>query len=415
MAKLSKTSLPGVYRRHVKGCPRKGRCNCPYVVVSEHRGKQSTETFATFGEARERKGAQHAGDRRPTSKVRFGPYFEGWIKSYGGRTSRGFSETTRPEYERPIRAHALERWKTWKLVEVEPADIRELFGKMRAQDCSTSQIKKLRAALSVLFATAVDDVLLRSNPVQGVRIPAARDEQAEPEEETAKALTRAELAILMAAIPQRWELFFDFLTVTGLRISEAIGLRWEHLDLGEEPKVKVREQFYRGKRRKLKSGAGKRDLPLSPAMTERMLAHRRDNYGGPKTPVFASTTGTELIRGKVAERVLTPAAIAVGLTVEETGEGKDGKEEVKVRPTVTFHTFRHTCASLLFDKGRNIKQVQEWLGHADPGFTLRTYVHLMDAGVGAGIDPPARVKAGSRRGSQKAANPETGDALEIAD
>lgn len=49
---------------------------------------------------------------------------------------------------------------------------------------------------------------------------------------------------------------------------------------------------------------------------------------------------------------------------------------------VTFHTLRHTCASLLFEDGRNIKQVQEWLGHADPGFTLRTYVHLMDAGVG---------------------------------
>ena len=29
-----------------------------------------------------------------------------------------------------------------------------------------------------------------------------------------------------------------------------------------------------------------------------------------------------------------------------------------------------------------MKQVAEWLGHADPSFTLRTYVHLMDAGVG---------------------------------
>jgi hypothetical protein len=32
--------------------------------------------------------------------------------------------------------------------------------------------------------------------------------------------------------------------------------------------------------------------------------------------------------------------------------------------------------------GRSFKQVSEWLGHADPSFTLRTYVHLMDAGVG---------------------------------
>ena len=26
--------------------------------------------------------------------------------------------------------------------------------------------------------------------------------------------------------------------------------------------------------------------------------------------------------------------------------------------------------------------MQEWLGHADPGFTLRTYVHLLDDGLG---------------------------------
>jgi integrase len=48
---------------------------------------------------------------------------------------------------------------------------------------------------------------------------------------------------------------------------------------------------------------------------------------------------------------------------------------------VSFHT-RHTCASLLSEQGRNVKQMQEWLGHADASFTLRTYVHLMDAGVG---------------------------------
>lgn len=33
--------------------------------------------------------------------------------------------------------------------------------------------------------------------------------------------------------------------------------------------------------------------------------------------------------------------------------------------------------------GKDVKQVQEWLGHADPGFTLRTYVHLMDEGLGS--------------------------------
>jgi len=39
---------------------------------------------------------------------------------------------------------------------------------------------------------------------------------------------------------------------------------------------------------------------------------------------------------------------------------------------VSFHTLRHTCASLLFAGGKNAKQAQAWLGHWDPGFTVRT-------------------------------------------
>ncbi len=42
-----------------------------------------------------------------------------------------------------------------------------------------------------------------------------------------------------------------------------------------------------------------------------------------------------------------------------------------------FHTFRHTGASRLFVSGWNAVQVQRFLGHSDPGFTLRTYIHLM--------------------------------------
>ncbi len=52
-------------------------------------------------------------------------------------------------------------------------------------------------------------------------------------------------------------------------------------------------------------------------------------------------------------------------------------------PWVGFHTFRHTCASVLSARGKDAKQVQTWLGHGDPGFTLRTYVHLLDEGVGS--------------------------------
>ncbi|MDD9368992.1 MAG: tyrosine-type recombinase/integrase, partial [Acidimicrobiales bacterium] len=41
------------------------------------------------------------------------------------------------------------------------------------------------------------------------------------------------------------------------------------------------------------------------------------------------------------------------------------------------HALRHFYASALLDGGENIRALSEYLGHADPGFTLRTYTHLM--------------------------------------
>jgi integrase len=79
--------------------------------------------------------------------------------------------------------------------------------------------------------------------------------------------------------------------------------------------------------------------------------------------MFATRTGTRYFDRNV-RRVLDAATERAGV------------------PWVGFHTFRHTCASVLFDNGKNIKQVSVWLGHDDPAFTLRTYVHLMDDGLG---------------------------------
>ena len=42
-----------------------------------------------------------------------------------------------------------------------------------------------------------------------------------------------------------------------------------------------------------------------------------------------------------------------------------------------MHALRHFYASVLLDAGESIKAVSEYLGHADPGFTLRVYTHLM--------------------------------------
>lgn len=42
------------------------------------------------------------------------------------------------------------------------------------------------------------------------------------------------------------------------------------------------------------------------------------------------------------------------------------------------HALRHFFASTALHEGETVRAVSEYLGHADPGFTLRTYTHLME-------------------------------------
>jgi integrase len=76
--------------------------------------------------------------------------------------------------------------------------------------------------------------------------------------------------------------------------------------------------------------------------------------------VFPSEAGTVIDSSNLMQRVLKKAGRRAGV------------------PWVGFHTFRHTCATTLFRSGLNAKQVQVWLGHHSPAFTLATYVHFLD-------------------------------------
>lgn len=251
-------------------------------------------------------------------------------------------------------------------------------------------MRLLRTALSALFTTAMEDGIVGTNPVGGVRLPHGPPSASE-DVPIVKAMTCAELSMMLGALPSRWHLFFEFLAHTGLRISEAVGLTWEHVDLGQTPRVLVRQQICDGEVRRLKSSDSRRTIPLSPGMATRLRESRHEAGSDESAPVFTTDSKARLSRPNLAARVLKPAGKTARLTAK-----RGGKEVV----WISFHTFRHTCASLLFQEGRNVKQVADWLGHADPAFTLRTYVHLMDSGVGDAVFfdrlvRPARTRRGA--------------------
>jgi hypothetical protein len=58
---------------------------------------------------------------------------------------------------------------------------------------------------------------------------------------------------------------------------------------------------------------------------------------------------------------------------------KPALRKARVEPTREsgMHALRHHYASVLLDGGVSIRALAEYLGHSDPGFTLRIYAHLM--------------------------------------
>jgi integrase len=250
---------------------------------------------------------------------------------------------------------------------------RELDGKRLSDKTVRNVLVPVRSCLS----TAVEEGLIRANPTSRVKLPHRPTvEEIEDEHEEVRALAREELGMLLGLLPARWRLLFRFLAVTGLRISELIALEWRHLVLdGERPHVRVRRAIVRGKLGQVKSRHGKRDVPLPFELVSELRRHRQASEW-PDGPVFPSTTGTALEPGNLRRRVLAPVT-------EEAGV-----------PWCGLHTFRHTCASLLFARGRNAVQVQHWLGHHSPAFTLSTYVHLLDEDIGEPLDLAAELKGG---------------------
>jgi integrase len=79
-----------------------------------------------------------------------------------------------------------------------------------------------------------------------------------------------------------------------------------------------------------------------------------------------------LNRNYINTFVWKPALVSAGvIPVRRTGERFASSRQHGM------HALRHFYASVLLDAGESIKALAEYLGHSDPGFTLRTYTHLM--------------------------------------
>jgi integrase len=408
-AKLEKTRHPGIYRRGSR-----------YVVrYTDGEGKTRQESARTLDDARNLKAERTAqvanGEHSPASRVKFREYAEEWVERYQGRGSRGFREATRDDYRRDFNRYIYPYFdgKVRRTVEqISPRDVANFVawlcdeqeqGKRKATEArlrkaerdgvdvetlplkvkplhlADATLRRILSPLRACMSSALSEGLIRHNPTVGVSLP-ARDEQRAIDEgldhdpEEVKALTTEELSTVLMVCPERWRLYFRVLADTGLRVSESFAIRWRDLDLdGSDPRVKVRRAYVRGRFGPPKSKYGRRSVPVNSDLVSALRRWRKETeWPDDGDLVFPALNGEPLRQENVRRRVLKPV-------VEEAGV-----------PWAAFHTFRHTCATRLFADGRNAVQVQRWLGHHSPAFTLQVYVHLLDDDLGGPLQADSK-------------------------
>lgn len=149
---------------------------------------------------------------------------------------------TLDDYVRVIKREVLPLLGNLQLADIRMAHIKRYASKLAARGLANNTIRRDIAPLRAPLATAVEDGLIRSNPAAGFRNVYGVRRQ---DTFTHKALSDDALGRLLdAAMPVYRELL-EFLAETGLRIGEAIELRWSDIDFNLG-RAHVQRRWYRG-------------------------------------------------------------------------------------------------------------------------------------------------------------------------
>jgi len=177
--------------------------------------------------------------------------------------------------------------------------------------------------------------------------PAAAVRPPSPAKRLPKALPLSDIERILdaagapgTALAMRDQALLEMLYATGARISEAVGLDLDELDL-EEGTVLLRGKG--GKERIVPVGSYARDAVQAYLVRARSALSA---VGKGVPAVFLNARGGRLSR-QSAWTVLVRAAERAGVTAE-----------------VSPHTLRHSFATHLLDGGADVRVVQELLGHA---------------------------------------------------
>ncbi len=151
------------------------------------------------------------------------------------------------------------------------------------------------------------------------------------------------------------------LVFAGLRIGEALSLRWRDVDLARGT-ITVRDA---------KTDAGVRVVNILPILRDELGAYRARLEPTAVALVFGTANGHRQGATNVRRRVLSKAVEQANRRLAE-----DGAEPLS--EGLTPHSLRRTFASLLFAIGETPPYVMAQMGHTTPNLTLAIYARQMN-------------------------------------
>lgn len=240
---------------------------------------------------------------------------------------------------------------------------------------------QLLSILSSILGAAVDDGRITRNPCRTASVkarPVTRRKLVPWES--------AQVAAMRAAVPGRYRGIVDCGSGLGERQGEIFGqpanaINWLRRSVHVRVQIRVvgnRAVFAPPK------GGREREIPLANSVSLALAAHMEayparavtlpwlEPSGKPHTEelIFTTPQGRAISRTRFNDEVWRPARKAAGLA--------------NVRANGT-HALRHYWASVLLAGGVDIEALSEYLGHHDPGFTLRYYGHLRPSAEGRAV------------------------------
>lgn len=305
---------------------------------------------------------------RLKSDVRFSDYIRHWLTI----AKRKVDEVTFQGYETLAVSQILPYFDASGIklrdvtVEVLQAYIDEKHEHGRKDGKGGLSPASLRRHKNILFQTlneAVKSNLLPSNPCQFLLLP--------PQEKYQSSYYSAEqLQRLFDAI--REEPLYPLVKITalyGLRRSELLGLKWDSID-------------FDANRLTIRHTVSKVTKPVEKDKTKNASSFRSFPLVDEAKAIFLAAKAAEK-----ENRKLFGKAYHENEYVFKWDDGHSyspdyiSQQFAKLLrkydlPHIRFHELRHSCASLLLNSGFTLKDVQEWMGHADIKMTADIYGHL---------------------------------------